>query len=317
MSNWKLQIEESRETRVVDEHEWISSWLRDADYEERNQNVNDAGDIGAVEPVTPQRRPLQILNYDEVSPTNTNFSHDSVFDTPQGFGDSWTEEDPFCDDVPDVTSVLDFKAEVVQDSRETPQEDFANDFEVRSFASYDPPSDIDEGLAKSINAKSINATSINATSKAHIDTVALPTEQNGIRITWITSCTQCILADLPCSRTVPCCSRCKRTGQANVCLLHRRKFREEVERAEAETCTTPVLLKLQGEDESHWVEKLRLACEFDTLWHDHEDRKNWVLPPVDGRRGDFRAHGVRVPRTHPGEGKGHLTYRELEVAIGN
>ncbi|KZM19499.1 sequence-specific DNA binding RNA polymerase II transcription factor [Ascochyta rabiei] len=265
MSNWKLQIEESRETRVVDEHEWISSWLRDADYEERNQNVNDAGDIGAVEPVTPQRRPLQILNYDEVSPTNTNFSHDSVFDTPQGFGDSWTEEDPFCDDVPDVTSVLDFKAEVVQDSRETPQEDFANDFEVRSFASYDPPSDIDEGLAKSINAKSINATSINATSKAHIDTVALPTEQNGIRITWITS----------------------------------------------------LLLKLQGEDESHWVEKLRLACEFDTLWHDHEDRKNWVLPPVDGRRGDFRAHGVRVPRTHPGEGKGHLTYRELEVAIGN
>ncbi|KAJ4353137.1 hypothetical protein N0V95_003609 [Ascochyta clinopodiicola] len=252
MGSSKFHIEESRETRIVDEQEWNSSWLRDADHEECNQDGNNVGDVGAVGVVTPQRRSPQILSYDEVSPTTTNFSLGSVFDVPEGFGDSWIEEDPFCDDVSGVISILDCEAKVVRDSRETlQQEDLGDNFKVRSFASFDLPSEVEEGLANSINT----------TCRAHVDIAALLIDRDGPRITWITSCTQCILADLPCSRTTPCCSRCKRNGQANVCLLHRRKFREEVDSSEAEAYTTLVLLKLQGEDESHWREKLRLARE--------------------------------------------------------
>jgi hypothetical protein len=56
--------------------------------------------------------------------------------------------------------------------------------------------------------------------------------------------------------------------------------------------------------------------QLDALWQADEDRKNWVLPPIDSRRGNFRTHGEHVPRSHPGEGKGRLTYRELQVACG-
>ncbi|KAF9695084.1 hypothetical protein EKO04_007046 [Ascochyta lentis] len=250
MGDSKFQIEETHKTRIVDEQEWISSWLRDADGEEGDRDVVDAGNFGEVEPVTPPRRPAQLLYYDEISPTSTSFSRGSVFDTPEVSGNPGTGEDPFCDDISGITSVLNLEAGKGQDNSEIVGEDY-NNFEIKSFASYDPPSEIDEDLTHSINN----------TCKALTDTAALPIDPRKPRITWITSCTQCTLADLPCSRTTPCCSRCKRNGQANVCLLHRRKFRDEIERSESEACTKPVLLKLKGDDESHWREKLRLADE--------------------------------------------------------
>lgn len=50
-------------------------------------------------------------------------------------------------------------------------------------------------------------------------------------------------------------------------------------------------------------------------WRTEEDRRNWVLPAVDGPRGDFRADGTHLPRNYVGEGKGQLMFRELHVVI--
>ena len=48
-----------------------------------------------------------------------------------------------------------------------------------------------------------------------------------------------------------------------------------------------------------------------------EDRKNWVLPSLDGLRSHYRSNDERVQKVFPGEGKGELTLKELHVAVGD
>lgn len=81
------------------------------------------------------------------------------------------------------------------------------------------------------------------------------------RHVFITSCYQCILANMHCSRTLPACSRCERNGYSDVCLLHRRKLAREMTE-DVETNKTPVLLRVEGMDEEMmWIKKLELSYE--------------------------------------------------------
>lgn len=244
--------------KIIDDQKKIANWLRNVDHGQCNEGVSELGDDREVEPLTPERRQAPLPSYDEISPTSTSFSNDSVFDIQKGSNKSWTGEDPFCDDVSDVTSVNDHECH--QDVRiETEkrsatalkEEDLASNFEQSSLVSYDPPSDVDEPFKNHADILC----------KASCRTVVPHVDSDRPRITWITSCTQCIRAGLPCSRTPPYCSRCKRNGHANTCLLHRRRFREEIDRSDAESCTTPLLLRLKGDDKDNWQEKLKMADE--------------------------------------------------------
>jgi len=48
-----------------------------------------------------------------------------------------------------------------------------------------------------------------------------------------------------------------------------------------------------------------------------EDRKNWILPSIDGPRSHYRSNDERVQKVFPGEGKGELTLKELHVDVGD
>ena len=78
---------------------------------------------------------------------------------------------------------------------------------------------------------------------------------------FITSCFQCVLAGLPCSRTYPACSRCRRNGSEQLCLLHRRKRSTEMVLGDIIANRTPVLLHVRGEDCQAWDKKLGLLQE--------------------------------------------------------
>lgn len=238
---------------MADNHQRILRWLRNAEKQAYVQGLSNIGESDTVEPVTPPRRRHLLQYYDEPSPTSTNFSGGNVFDNPETSDDS-RNQDVFCDDASEATSVEDHglsaKDQVGEQRTEITQPRFVKRADGDNLCSNDPPSEVGtylevkhDNLCESPNR------------------VLPPIDPDRPRITCITSCTQCILADLPCSRTTPYCSRCKRKGQAGLCLLHRRKFPEEIERCDAELSTTPVLLKLKGEDETTWNEKLKIAEE--------------------------------------------------------
>ncbi|KAF1362049.1 hypothetical protein EJ07DRAFT_153624 [Lizonia empirigonia] len=289
---------------MADNHQRIVNWLRHAEKQACGQDLSNIGESDTIEPVTPPRRRHLLQYYDELSPTSTNFSSGDVFDNPETPDES-RNQDVFCDDASEATSVEDHELsprDQLGEQRTQPR--FVKSADGDNIYSYDPLSEVGtylevkhDNLCESPNR------------------VLPPVDPDRPRITCITSCTQCILADLPCSRTIPYCYRCKRKGQAGLCLLHRRKFPEEIERCHAELCTTPVLLKLKGEDETNWNEKLKIAEKLNASWRTEEDRRNWVLPSIDGPRGDFGTYSTHLPRNYAGEGKGQLMFRELHVVI--
>ncbi|KAH6622186.1 hypothetical protein C7974DRAFT_457163 [Boeremia exigua] len=303
MAGSKVDLTNEQKMRVTDDRRLVFSWLQTADQQEHDEDVGEVGDWVTVDPLTPSRRQLPPLHCEEVSPTNTSFSCNSLFDPPALSHDR-EGLDPFCDDVPDIAPAND-QAWDLENKRERcgtalvvkPLDTTFDDAD--SLVSYDPPSEVSSG--------SNNFDALENTTASLID----PDEP---RFVCITSCTQCILADLPCSRTVPHCSRCRRKGQEALCLLHRRTFREEVTCFDAPSCVTPVLLKLQGEDANVWEAKLRLEEELEQSWRAVEDRRNWVLPSLDGFGEVFRSEGEQLQASFPGEGKGRLTYKELRVA---
>jgi len=100
------------------------------------------------------------------------------------------------------------------------------------------------------------------------------------RLTTILSCIQCTLANLPCSRTLPVCTRCTRNATPS-CLLQRRLFSEEIDAAPPHLCTKPVLLKLVSETEEVWEAKMEVLGELMEGWNEKRDKENWVCPRVD------------------------------------
>jgi hypothetical protein len=86
-----------------------------------------------------------------------------------------------------------------------------------------------------------------------------------------------------------------------------------------EKSKVPTLLKVQGEDEGLWKRKVELAEELCEKWIAEQEKKNWVLPDICSPRGGWRARKYAAKKekvSHPGEGIGRLSFRELYVDMG-
>lgn len=211
------------------------------------RNVENANGTYKVEeskdtPATPPRRCSNTVHYDEASPTNTNFS--SIFSTPDSpatspergtdaFSD--TSATTIRDDDEDwrpkeVTDVAPSEALSITERAESSD----------SLFSYEPSSEevtlVDEE----------KDTCVENSLHSPIKAVQMRDPDIAVRV-FITSCYQCILAGLPCSRTPPACSRCKRAGYGADCLLRRRKLPTERTLGEMVDNQTPVLLKAYRE----------------------------------------------------------------------
>lgn len=216
-------------------------------------------------PYTPPRRPQLVDKYEEVSPTDTTFSHGSVFSSSHS-----TPASPLSPISPthinskaqypetDASSICGGEVEGIARNKDStglllPQV-VPHGSRPASLNSYDPPSkDEDVHLAESL----LDAQ--NGAVAAPIESIAFT--QDTPWLTWITSCLQCTLAGLPCSRTPPACSRCQRNGYGEICLLQRRRTRREMVNGNGMLNTAPVLLTLHGSDETVYTRKVELTKE--------------------------------------------------------
>ena len=322
MGDLKLQNEADQETCPVDDNKRISNWIRGIDSGGCDEGVYELENDKAVTPATPTRRLTPHLYYEENSPTNTTFSGGSIFNTPHRPRDAWNG-DPFRDDLSIATSVS-HEHEYIQSKSKQCNQILAPEVSTLSrpysVVSFEPPSELDQEVEDELG---------------DFPDIAPPSPclvPDQPRIVRLASCLQCTLEGLPCSRSVPSCSRCKRAGKPETCLLYRQKFLEEIRRSDSETCTALVLLKLKDEGPATWQEKLATEKEVcgllffpsnDGPWLRIEqlhaaklakqDRDNWVLPPVCSPRGNFRHASVHVPKPKLGEGPSDWVHRELYV----
>lgn len=208
-----------------------------------------------VRPTTPSRARQVSEFLGEASPTNTSSSYDSVFNSPKnnatGPGDhdyafsdtsvtSTGEEGPNCEICDGEWAEEDI--DVVM------PEEALDEYSAGSLNSYMPPTE--------------NSVDIDPDTNPYDNLAASPPlDLTQPRLVWVTSCLQCTYAGLPCSRTPPACSRCKRAGYGDMCLLRRRKVCEERVRGDGVGNVIPVLLRLKEEDEGVWERKVELGRE--------------------------------------------------------
>ncbi|KAF2637784.1 hypothetical protein P280DRAFT_530140 [Massarina eburnea CBS 473.64] len=147
-----------------------------------------------------------------------------------------------------------------------------------------------------------------------------PTPPPTPHLIFLQSCYQCILADLPCSRTPPSCTRCIRNGCADECLLQRRMLSWELRDGyEGLLGGVPVLVKLEGTDERAWERKVRLGIMLVERWRESAARRNWVLPRWwwgEGGRRDGGVGSVAVEGFggwHLGAGMGRVRFEEVRL----
>lgn len=236
----------------------------------------------ANHPRTPQRKTSNVVRIEEVSPTITNFTLiESVFDSPTRGARG--EEDGDGDNESEISSVGSFAGDG-DEWGEDFKEDHAGQFnpadaEVKACKKHqanhtvkDPETDTDAEIVNSDDT-STSTRFITEFQDAELlylpdpETLLIPstelqvssTPPCGLQLVFVTSCYQCLLAGLPCSRTLPCCTRCKRSGRGHLCLMHRRKLRHEMIPGDVIWNTTPVLLKLEGENQNIWEKKVELS----------------------------------------------------------
>ncbi|KAF1936022.1 hypothetical protein EJ02DRAFT_105996 [Clathrospora elynae] len=301
----------------------VTGWLEDLDINGADGDASKAGvdydrERKKSEPLTPPRRlfmtPVVVNN--EISPTNTSFSNTSIFDRPPRrsfIHGGLRPKFKIQDNSSDTTSVGD--EECAPDLKEERHLErpaallFAQRISSPSatLLSHDPPSNVDED--KEEEEEEFDAIAKSST------VPYLPLYDPTVpRIVWVTSCLQCTLAKLPCSRTHPSCSRCKRKGHGDDCLLHRRWFTSEILEPAMETKSgQPILLKIRGEDEAVWNRKVALAEELRVQWLAEQEKKNWVMPDILGLMGGWGGVVLRV--LHPWEGLGRMSYAELCIDL--
>ncbi|CAO2649258.1 Nn.00g066430.m01.CDS01 [Neocucurbitaria sp. VM-36] len=297
----------------MDIPERITGWLEDLHITNSDKNKSESVNEFAAQkerfaPTTPERKVCVYEAPDNSSPTDTLFSETSVFDTPlRKYAEPRNvrpSNDKTDDDTSDITSV-DGKA-----------------WELHLKTHQDTDDRISSPNATQIDTAS---SIVSSTTSSELSTTPIiipsplsavpPRDPNSPRTVWIASCLQCTLSGLPCSRTPPSCSRCKRKGQAKICLLQRRWLSEEISLSQDKGCTVPKLLKLRGEDEEVWGQKVDVARELFEEWRAEQDRRNWVLPSVESPRGGYPVFGCGERVSHPGEGSGQVVHAELSVDL--
>jgi hypothetical protein len=297
--------EEERERRDREEKQTLST--RHYSLDNKHSQTE-----GKELPVTPVRSRETSLSLDEVSPTNTSFSYDTIFDSPRP-KDTGSRD---FDDVSDTSATTIEEGEPDWSSCEKPVREVAKEEEEDIVT---PSEALSTNYAGSLNSISPPSSTLSTAVPLPEDLLSSPVhDPSKPRLVWITSCLQCTLARLPCSRKHPSCSRCKRKGEGDVCLLRRRKLGEERVRGNLKGNQISVLLRVNGSeddmDEGVWERKVKLAKELEQEWRDKEERKNWVLP-TSGGKGNYWTHGHSnraQPRwMDPGEGIGQQTFAEV------
>lgn len=198
-------------------------------------------------PTTPNGSRTIATAEDGVSPTNTNFS--SIFDGPRI--NSPRERKPHSHASTSASSAgsdSDNDERCVPNPAEAWGPLLAADEVIDPFLA--PTSGAGEGTDNPLHDR-----------YGQLRLAPEPAIPGTIHQVFITSCYQCLLAGLPCSRTLPGCSRCKRAGCQHLCLLHRRKLLQEMVLGDGVGNRTPVLLKVKGEDGEVWERKVELLHE--------------------------------------------------------
>jgi hypothetical protein len=205
-------------------------------------------------PNTPKGKREATPRLEDASPTNTNFS--SIFDSPGKDG------------MVGVGSLSSsYSSSSVADDSDWDPYCAEKDIEVVSAGH---PTAIAAALEESASLNSIEPPSEGGSTLSLLDEkiadgIPACEQSTTTRHVFITSCYQCILAGLPCSRTLPACSRCQRAGCAPLCLLHRRKLTKEMIPGEPLWNRTPVLLKRRNDPEEIWTQKMKLLHEVSFL----------------------------------------------------
>ncbi|KAF2446499.1 hypothetical protein P171DRAFT_483838 [Karstenula rhodostoma CBS 690.94] len=253
-------------------------------------------------PATPALKPLRIQQYgaqlcEEISPTDTNFSSDPIFDSP------YNPTDSSCISArPDTdASSLDDEDEVCARKELFASVELSDDSGVEPGTPttiLDTSSDSPPSLAPIAPTHALNGFDPHAT-----------------HLIYLTSCLQCVLSGLPCSRTLPACSRCIRHGHGDLCLAQRKRHHSEIYCADDSVDTDPILLMREGDDEGTFHKKIQLQSELLNTWWEKRERKNWVIPADNGIRGDWKTAPMRKVELHPGVGSGPQKHYRLRVAM--
>ncbi|KAH7122717.1 hypothetical protein B0J11DRAFT_437381 [Dendryphion nanum] len=275
------------------------------DHAEHKNLISDNNSNKNKSPKTPKPKQPLLLALEDVSPTATDFSCQTIFDKPDilinydddSFSVSAATDYEFCDSYFDRT-------EKTQPQVPSGGKSF-DDLEALSLNSYDPPSDADD-LENDLR-------------DGAEPTVTTNLQGNGKQLVRLVSCLQCTLGGLRCSRDLPACSRCVRNGCGNVCLALRRKTVHEMEQEGPRSDNIPVLLKLKRNEEDEWFRKEQLVHELLQNYSNKVDRENWVMPSWHGPGiTSANSYNDLVALVHPGEGLGnvgqHSTCRWLELA---
>ena len=295
----------------------IEGWLeklesRDPETDENEGHRISQDEIRVLEPTTPIRQTSARPTQDEVSPTDTTFSEPSIFDRPlrKGLFSSPTPRCKTRDDHSDTTSIGSDDWELATKTEHPAERPVPPNFSLPPSV---PPPSLDFSVSISDADTGEPTTVLDPKAQSPLSTQ----EPNEPRPVWITSCLQCILASLPCSRTYPSCNRCKRNDCAEECLLHRRcLISETLDLTEVGGCKTPILLKVKGENDEIWKRKVELAEDLCKEWVAKQEKRNWVLPDINSPRGGWRTRQGKVKKEmmlHPGEGIGRLSFCELIV----
>jgi hypothetical protein len=293
----------------------VRGWLKELDINSFDAAVGESNsdhhNQEKIAPTTPQRQLYtSTAAFEEVSPTDTLFSGHSIFEASLR---KWHQDGSpvrkyqLEEELSDITSID-------SEEYEPSKKPLLNPPTAPDFGQRANPSNVSHDSQDAVSAL---ADDRDKTVVGILEQTSAPVaplhDHNTHRLVWIVSCLQCTLANLSCSRTHPCCTRCTRKGHSSECLLYRRWFASESLNASmAYRSGTPILLKVRGEDEALWQRKVELEKELCAEWAAGQDRKNWVMPGVDGVRGGWPVvRGRNV--VHPGEGKGRMSFSELVI----
>jgi hypothetical protein len=214
-------------------------------------------------PSTPSLKLLHLQHYEaqlceEVSPTDSNFSSDQIFDPPCSPTDSSCISARNRCEYPDTeASSLDDEDELRARKELLASAEQSNNSDVDSANSTTPLDD--SPFERAFPGSSLNLAPTATVPPSGGFDPAAP------HLIYLTSCLQCTLSGLRCSRTLPACSRCKRHGHGDLCLVQRKRHHTEVFGADDSVDTDPILLIGAGDHEGIRQQKVQLQNEVHTI----------------------------------------------------